>query len=80
MKSFVHHALCVPLLVGLLLANAGGQESQNGQLVDSTVIKLPDDLERLEERWPDCKSTNLGCVQLERNRWTVPTARHRRRW
>ncbi len=55
MKRFVHHALCVPLLVGLLLAIAGGQEAQNGQLVDSTVVTLPDDLEPLEERWPDCK-------------------------
>lgn len=64
MKSFVHHELCVPLLVGLLLANAGGQESQNGQLVDSTIVKLPDDLERLEERWPDCKSA-LAHVEIK---------------
>lgn len=49
MKSFVHRELCVLLLVGLLLANAGGRESQNGQLVDSTIVKLPDNLERLED-------------------------------
>ena len=46
MKRLVHHALCAPLLVGLLLAIARGQEAQNGQLVDSTVVTLPDDLKR----------------------------------
>ena len=63
MNRSVHHELWVLLLVGLLIASAGGQESQDGHLVDSTIVKLAEDLERLERRWPDYRSA-LAQVEI----------------
>jgi dipeptidyl aminopeptidase/acylaminoacyl peptidase len=64
-KRLLRHALSVTLYILLLIGVARGQNTQDGKLIDATMVTLqPDNLQSLEEIWQESKSA-LDQIEIQ---------------
>jgi dipeptidyl aminopeptidase/acylaminoacyl peptidase len=64
-KRRLRQTLWASLAALVLVGAAGGQATEDGKLIDATVVSLPPPiLQHLEEVWPDCKSA-LDHVEIK---------------